>query len=126
METVFNTTKAAYNPNIIQHWNKYVFRSAAVIGYEGNSTKNIVPIHYYELITKQNPDTLIDVSQFIMDWLKTHGYVGADPQVIQIINISYSTVCVNSDSLAKVDSQRIGKTPPSIKLDTLKVVPLAQ
>ena len=91
---IFNTTEAACNPENIEHWNKYVFRSVSVIAFEGDSSRNIVPTHYYELITKQNPNTIIDVSEFIMDELANRGYMRANPMVIEIINISYSTPCV--------------------------------
>ena len=99
----FTSTEAACDPEKVQHWDKYVFRPIVNVAHESlDPTKILFSTHFYELITQQVPDTIIDVSKFLTDELRNRGYVVPDDDEFQgvvkfeIINISYSTICVES------------------------------
>jgi len=77
--------------NIVQHWNKIVFRPMTALVMKNNPRQKLDPRLYYEILVQVDPAKLYNINQLVLDNLRSRGY-GPDivPYAIEIKDVEYS------------------------------------
>jgi hypothetical protein len=81
----------------VQHWDKIVFEVGNdVVGDPAGGVvppQPLVPGRVYDIKVIDDPHTVADVTEKLIRFLQTQGYIIVDPSVLKITDVEYAIIC---------------------------------